>query len=521
MSQKIAIDPVTRIEGHLRIEVEVEDGKVKDAWSSGTMYRGFEKMLEGKDPRDAAYVTSRFCGVCFSVHTMASSLALDSAFGAEVPSGGRLLRNLVMGAQYLYDHILHFYHLSALDYIDVMAVAGYKGKDPKLEAVKNKIVSLVESKDTHPLTPRYEPDEHCVKAPETVTTLVKHYLDALEMQMLCKKMGAIFGGRAPHYQSIVPGGVTQLPSKERIEQFRELLAKATAFTRDVYAKDVVALGTGPLFPLAESGFGKGHPNYLAYGAFDQKDGGDPLFTPGVITGDLAKIRKFDQKKITESVEHSWYDEANPVHPSRGAQEVNRDREDAYSFVKAPRYDGKPMEVGPLARMLVMKNKDLTGLVEKGAKPGVVARHASRAFENLMLAEAMQGWLDQLESQLGEKDFRIHDTEHWDPPDKGEGAGFYDAPRGALGHWITIEGGKTKRYQAVVPSTWNASPRDELGVRGQYEESLIGIPVPDTDNPINVVRVVRSFDPCLACAIHMIHPRTNELRRYVVDPVTGT
>jgi Ni,Fe-hydrogenase I large subunit len=519
MSTRVIIDPITRIEGHLKIEVEVEDGKVKDAWSSGTMYRGFEKLLEGKDPRDAPYVTSRFCGVCFSVHTMASSMALDAAFGAKVPTGGRLMRNLMMGAQYLYDHILHFYHLSALDYLDVMAIAGYEGEDADLKAVKEKVVSLVKSGDTHPLTPRYEPDEYCVKDPETVTTLVKHYLDALRMQMLCKKMGAIFGGRAPHYQSIVVGGVTQLPTAEKVAEFRKLYQEAAKFTRSVYATDVVAVGTGPLMPLAKSGFGKGHGNYLSYGAFLQKDGGDPLFAPGVITGDLGKVAKFDPKKITESVKHAWYRQAPPVHPSKGEQEVDMGVEGAYSFVKAPRYDGQPYEVGPLARMLVAKNPQLMDLVAKGAQPGVVARHASRAFENLLLVEAMGRWLDELEAEMG-KGVRIHDTDHWAVPDTGEGAGFYDAPRGALGHWITIEGGKTKRYQAVVPSTWNASPRDEKGVRGQYEESLIGIPVPDVDNPLNVVRVIRSFDPCLACAIHMIDPRTNELKRFVVDPVTG-
>lgn len=521
MSTRVTIDPVTRIEGHLKIEVEVENGKVKNAWSSGTMYRGFEKMLQGKDPRDATYVTSRICGVCYSVHTMASSLALDEAFGTKVPTGGRLIRNLVMGAQYLYDHILHFYHLSALDYLDILAVAKYQGKDEKLLKVKDKIVSLVERRDAHPLVPRYEPDEYCVSDPETVTTLVAHYIEALTVQMLAKKMGAILGGRAPHYQSIVVGGVTQLPTREKLSQFRKLLDEVMDFTKNVYAKDVVAVGTGPLFPLAKAGFGCGHMNYLSYGAFNQKDDGDPFFKPGVIVGDINNVMSFDHKKITESVKYSWYKDNSPVHPFDGEQEVSVDKGGAYSFVKAPRYDGKPMEVGPLARMLVAKNQQLMDLIGKGAKPGVVARHASRAFENLELGEAMYGWLDELEKEMGKPDFKIHDTEHWDVPETGEGAGFYEAPRGALGHWIKIEGKKVKNYQAVVPSTWNASPRDENGQRGQYEESLIGIPVPDVKNPINVVRVIRSFDPCLACAIHLIDPQNNGIRKFVVDPTTGS
>ncbi len=521
MSRKLIVDPITRIEGHLKIEVEIEDGKVKDAWSSGTMYRGFEKLLEGKDPRDAPFVTSRICGVCFSVHTMASVLALDEAFGANVPDGGRLLRNLVMGAHYMYDHILHFYHLSALDYLDIMAVAKYEGGDAGLKAVKNKLVGLVEAGDTHPLTPRYKPDEYCISDPETVTTLVKHYLDALKMQMLCKKLGAIFGGRAPHYQNMVVGGVTQLPTREKMTEFRELYKQCADFVKNVYLKDVLAVGTGPLFPLAKSGFGKGHVNYMAYGAFDQKNGGDPLFTPGVILGDLTKIHKFDPTKITESVKNSWYKEAKPTHPYQGEQEVDRDKTGAYSFVKSPRYDGAPLEVGPLARMLIMQNPTLMELVGKGAQPGVVARHASRAIECLIVAEAMEKWIDELDAMIGKPGLKIHDTDHWDVPDSGKGAGFYDAPRGALGHWIVIENGKTKRYQAVVPSTWNASPRDEKGVRGQYEESLIGIPVPDPDNPLNIVRVIRSFDPCLACAIHMIDPNSNELKKFAIDPMMGS
>jgi hydrogenase large subunit len=315
--------------------------------------------------------------------------------------------------------------------------------------------------------------------------------------------------------------VTQLPTQEQVGLFRKLFDEGVRFVKDVYFKDVLAVGTGPLFPLAQSGFGKGHTNYLAYGAFPQKDGNKGLLlTPGVITGDLTKVGKFDQKRIRESVKHSWYVEAPPAHPYEGAQEVDRDKADAYTFVKAPRYDGKPYEVGPLARMLVMRNKDLLGLVEKGAQPGVVARHASRAIESVIIADAMAGWIDELEAEMRKPGFRIHDTAHWDVPDKGEGAGFYDAPRGALGHWIQIEGGKTKRYQAVVPSTWNASPRDEQGIRGQYEESLIGIPIPDPENPINIVRVIRSFDPCLACAIHMIHPESNRVERFVIDPTFG-
>jgi Ni,Fe-hydrogenase I large subunit len=520
MAEKIVVDPLTRIEGHLRIEVEVENGKVANAWSSGTMARGFEALLTGKDPRDAPYVTSRFCGVCYSVHQLASSRALDAAFGATVPWGGNLIRNLVMGAEFIYDHVLHFYQLSALDYIDIMAVADYTGKDKDLLAVKDKIVALVKEKDTYPFTPRYEPDEWSVKDPEMVTMAVKHYIDALKIHAKARDMGAIWGGRTPHYQNIIVGGVTSYPDMNQVARFRTMLDKQKKFIEEVYIPDVLAFGTGPLWPLAQMGLGGGHYNYLSYGDFQLDPEGKKLVFPaGVITGlDPAdiEVEQVDPGKVTESVKYSWYREEAPVHPYSGEQVFDLDKKDAYSFVKAPRYDGTPMEVGPLARMLVAKNSDVIGLVQKGAKPGAVARHAARAIETKLVVDACYTWLDQLLSEMTKPGFRIQDTEHWDPPDSGMGAGFSEPPRGALGHWIKIKDKKIENYQAVVPSTWNASPRDEKGVRGQYEESLIGAPVPDPKNPVNVVRIIRSFDPCLACAVQIIDPQTNEIRKFIVE-----
>jgi hydrogenase large subunit len=520
LSRKITIDPITRIEGHLKVEVEIENGKVKDAWSSGTMARGFEALLKGKDPRDAPFVTSRFCGVCHSVHQLASSRALDEAFGAKVPWGGTLLRNLVMGAQYIYDHLLHFYQLSALDYIDIMATAKYNGQDKDLLAVKDKIAGLVAQRDTHPLAPRYTPDEFSVKDPDIVIAAVKHYIDALKIHAQARNMGAIFGGRTPHYQNIVVGGVTSYPDINQVARFRTMLDEQARFINEVYIPDVLFLGTGPLWKLAETGLGGGHSNYLSYGAFEKDPAGrDLLFPAGVITAlNPANIQvdPLDPNQITESVKYSWYKENKPVHPYKGEQVFNLDKKEAYSFVKAPRYDGKPMEVGPLARMLVAKNPDLLGLVKKGAKPGAVARHAARAIETKLVAEACYRWCDDLLDAMTKPGFKIHDAEHWDPPIRGMGAGFYEAPRGALGHWIKIENKNIENYQAVVPSTWNASPRCEKGARGQYEEALIGAPVPDPENPINVVRIIRSFDPCLACAVHLIDPQTNEIRKFIVQ-----
>lgn len=520
MAKKITIDPITRIEGHLKIEVEIENGKVKDAWSSGTMARGFEALLTGKDPRDASYVTSRFCGVCYSVHQLASARALDAAFGAKVPWGGNLIRNLVMGAEYIYDHVLHFYQLSALDYIDIMAVANYTGKDKDLLAVKDKIVGLVKAKDTYPLTPRYEPDEFSVKDPDIVISAVKHYIDALKMHSNARNMGAIWGGRTPHYQNIVVGGVTSYPDINQVVRFRTMLDQQKKFVEEVYIPDVLAFGTGPLWPLATMGVGGGHYNYLSYGDFQlDAEGKKLVFPAGVVMGlnpaDI-KVVPVNPEGITESVKHAWYKDNKPVHPYNGEQVFNLDKKGAYSFVKAPRYEGKAMEVGPLARMIVAKNPDLLGLVQKGAKPGAVARHAARAIETKLVVDACYTWLDQLLSEMTKPGFKIHDTEHWDPPESGMGAGFSEPPRGALGHWIKVKGKKIENYQAIVPSTWNASSRDEKGIRGQYEESLIGAPVPDPNNPNNIVRIIRSFDPCLACAVHIIDPQTNEIRKFAIE-----
>lgn len=515
MSARIVVDPVTRIEGHLRVEVEVDNGRVVDAWCHGTMFRGFEQIMRGKDPRDATYVTERICGVCMGSHGWTAALAMENAFGAQVPTAGRLIRNLLVGALWLHDHPLHFYHLSALDYLDITAVGQYRGNDPGLLQVKAKVMALVEAGDPYPLLPRYQPDEFAVRDPEVVTTAVAHYLKALEIQAKAKKMSAILGGKQPHQSSIVVGGVTSYPNPEQLRQFAELLEETVNFVKNVYVPDVLAFGTGPLLPLAQAGIGAGPGNYLAYGAFPLDDAGNQkLFKAGVILdGDLSRVHTLDPQQITEAVTHSWYKEGAGGHPTKATTEVDLDKADAYSFVKAPRYAGRPAEVGPLARMLVMQHAPLLDLVAKyNIRPGAVARHAARALETLLIAEAMPVWLEELTKVLGSsKAFadggsaRIHDEAHWEPPETAEGAGLNEAPRGALGHWVRIVNRKVENYQIVVPTTWNASPRDERGNRGPIEHALIGTPVPDPDNPVNVVRVIRSFDPCLACAVHVVEP----------------
>lgn len=520
---RIKIDPITRIEGHLSIEVEVENGVVTDAWSAGNMVRGWEVILQDKDPRDAPYITSRICGVCEGVHSIASAHALDDAFGVDTPEAGRLMRNLFCSGMYMADHYIHFYVLSALDYLDIMAVAGYTGNDPGLVAIKDKITYLAEHNDTSPFTPRYEPDEYSLNDPETVTTLVSHYIRAIELKAKSGAMLAAISGIQPHPNTINVGGCMATPTREQLIEARALWEEQVDFVNNTYIPDVKAVGTGPLLPLATMGLGGGHQNYLCYRMFPDSDvsdsshrpfgGGNHLFRGGaIIGGALNTAEDVDYSEITEAVAHSWYDYpdgTDRLHPSEGMTKLNPRKEGAYSFIKSPRYKGNPMEVGPLARGLVNQYPELMDLVAQGAQPGAVARHFCRAIESKTVGEAGLGWLDRLIDIatagpiIGMKDVPT--------PKSGQGFGTWDAPRGALAHWINIEDKRTKNYQIVVPSTWNASPRDEQGQRGPYEESLIGAPVPDTDNPINLVRIIRSFDPCLACAIHLIDPETNDIK----------
>ncbi len=519
MAERVIIDPVTRIEGHLKIEVELEDGVVKDAWSTGTMYRGFEQLLQGKDPRDPIRITQRVCGVCCAIHGMTSALAIDDAFKAEVPNNARIIRNLIFGAHWLADHPLHFYHLSALDYLDVMAVASYEGNDPALLAVKDKIVSLVSANDTYPFTPRYEPDDFFVRDPDIVTTAVAHYIKALDVRKLAHEMAALWSGRVPFFQNVVAGGVAIRPTVQRIAETLWRLEQVTDFVENVYWPDVKMLGTGPLKPLHDLKVGYGVGNYITYGAFDLKKSGDlknRFFKSGIIDNlDLENVKDVDAEKITEDVKYSWYKSKSGLHPDKGETDPDPKKEGAYSFIKSPRYNGKPHEGGPLARMLVLQDKDFVDLVSGiGLWPSVIARHASRAYETVLLAREMKKWLTELATNM-EKDPTASVCDEKEVPDSGEGMGLTDAPRSANGHWINIKGGKIENYQLVVASTWNFGPRDDKGQRGPVEEALIGTPVPDPKNPNNIVRVIRSFDPCLACSVHIIDPKTNELRKFKI------
>jgi hydrogenase large subunit len=512
----IVIDPVTRIEGHLKIEAVTEGGVVKEARCSGLLFRGFEQILRGRDPRDAQRITQRICGVCPTAHSIASTLALDDAFGiaAQVPDNGRVLRNLILGSNFLQSHILHFYHLAALDYVDVAAAAGYTGPDPHLRQVAD----FVARGALAPFFPRYEGDYRLSK--EGNQAAVSHYVEALNQRRATHEMLAIFGGKMPHNMGIFPGGALEQVTVDKIANFRWRLERVRDFIDNIYIPDILAVAKAypDYFEI-----GKGCLQYLAYGAWDLDQHPDltqrKRFQPnGRFNGKTMKVEPFDPQQIREQVKHSWYTSGSDLPPSRGETQADPKKPGAYSFIKSPRYNGQVHEVGPLSRVLVaygrgvpVVKKLVDGvLTELNAMPSallsVLGRHAARALEAKVVADAMAEWL--LELKPGEPSCAKYEL-----PEEGTGMGLTDAPRGALGHWISIKDGVIANYQAVVPTTWNCSPRDDAGQPGPCEQALEGTKVKDEQNPFELVRIVRSFDPCLACSIHMVTPRGREIGRF--------
>jgi len=562
---RVVVDPVTRIEGHLRIEAEVDGGSVKDAWSSSTMFRGIEIILKGRDPRDAWAFTQRICGVCTTVHAIASIRAVETAIGAVPPPNARLLRNLIIGAQCVQDHVVHFYHLHALDWVDIVsALSADPAKTSTLAqsisdwplssakyfaGVRDRIKAFVDRGQLGPFANAYWGHPAYRLPPEANLMAVAHYLEALDWQREFIKMHAVLGGKNPHLQSFLVGGMATPidPDKQAsinagtIAQLQQLIAKARDFVTRVYIPDLLAIAS---FYKDWAAHGRGVGNYMVYGEYPENDNVNPtLFLPrGIIRGrDLSKVEPFDQMKVTEYISHSWYQyergDAVALHPFDGETQPNYtgpkppyerlDTDKKYSWLKSPRYDGEPMEVGPLARMLVAyasghpRVKELVGSVLKQLNVGpealfsTLGRVAARGIETLIIAEKMDDWVNGLAANMASGELRIHDNSKWEPdtwPADASGAGFHEAPRGALGHWVHIHNGTIANYQCVVPSTWNAGPRDAMGRRGPYEEALLATPVADPLRPIEILRTVHSFDPCMACGVHVVDARRYELAR---------
>jgi [NiFe] hydrogenase large subunit len=529
---RYVIDPITRIEGHLKLEVEIEGGKVKDAWTSGTLFRGFELILQGRDPRDAWQYTQRVCGVCPTSHGHTSSMSLEDSFKVIPPENAVIIRNLIEGCQFLHSHILWFYHLAALDYVDVVSALSAKTSDPKLLAVQAKLKTFVESGQLGPFANAYW-GHPAYKLPAEVNLLaVSHYLDALEMQALAASASALFGGKMPMTMTSPPGGVNTMVNLDILAQFIYKIKTVQSFIDNVYVPDVLAVAP---FYLDWAAIGKGHANHLAWGVFDDPTSRDPYkrFLPrGAVYADKGLVhQKVDAKMVTEDTTRSWYKSKSGLNPAQGETDpeyTRYDTNDKYTWAKAPRLDGKPMEVGALSRMLVayvnghptamtLIDGTLATLGVAG-KPevllSVLGRIAARALEAKMIADEMMVWTNQLAANMGAGKTELF--KQYEIPESASGVGLWEAPRGALAHWNTIEGHVLKNYQLVVPTTWNVCPRDDKGVRGPIEEALVGTPVHDPKKPLEILRVVHSFDPCLACTVHVIDPDTNEIHKFRVS-----
>ena len=540
----IVVDPLTRVEGHLRIEVEVENGRVKDARSSVTLFRGIEIILRGRDPRDAQHFAQRTCGVCTYVHALASVRALEDAAKIPVPRMASLIRNLVLGAQCLHDHIVHFYHLHALDFVDVSAalqadpvkaaalaasISARPATADELRAVQTKLKTYVDGGQLGIFTNAYSWGGHPAYYldPDSNLLLTAHYLQALRLQMKAAQAMAVFGGKNPHPQFLIAGGVTcyESLSAARLKEFETLLVQVRDFVEHNYIPDLLLVAKNY---TDWAGIG-GTRNFMAFGEFpgDERNLESRELKPGLILKrDIAHILPFEPSKIAEHVRHSWYTGDAARTPYKGETEPRFTAigdTDRYSWSKAPRYNGLSVETGPLAQVLVSylhQDQDIHPLVQTvlsalnvpaSALFSTLGRTAARGIHAAAVGTKMVRWLEELKTRVRSGDTKL--AEAWDMPQSAEGVGFLNAPRGGLSHWLVIEDKKIANYQMVVPSTWNLGPRCAQGLMSAVEEALVGTPVADPERPVEILRTVHSYDPCLACAVHVIDGRTNEVHKF--------
>ncbi|WP_322778458.1 nickel-dependent hydrogenase large subunit [Frankia sp. Cas4] len=564
---RLVIDPVTRIEGHLRVEVQVDAGRVTEAYASSTMWRGIETIVEGRDPRDAWLFAQRICGVCTTVHALASVRAVEDAVGAVPPRNARLLREIIAAALFVHDHVVHFYHLQALDWIDPTAalkadpartaslaqsISDYPRSSAKLFAsVQARLGAFLASGNIGPFTNGYWGHPAYRLSPELNLLAFSHYLDALDFQREYVRVHALLGGKNPHPQTYVVGGMASpidLTSQEAINdntlaELAQLLTRGLDFVDKVFLPDLYAIAAG--YP-EWTRYGAGLGSYMVFGDFAQapQPKGRPqaggLFPGGIIRdANLSSVEPFDPARIAESVAHSWfrYDnvsdkaghgagaalapwkgQTTPDYTGPKPPFAHLDVDGKYSWLKAPRYDGIAVEVGPLARMLVgyasgdARIRPLVkGALDRLQLPptalmSTLGRVLARGLETKLMAQYSLELLDRLRDNVGSGDLTIADTSKWHPSTwpagRARGVGFHEAPRGSLSHWVVITNERITNYQAVVPTTWNASPRDERGNPGAYESALVGTPVLDPRRPLEVLRTLHSFDPCMACAAHV-------------------
>lgn len=555
---RIVVDPITRIEGHLRIEAEIKDGKIEEAYSSGTMVRLIEEILRGRDPRDAWAFVGRVCGVCTTVHSLASIRAVEDALKIVVPPNAELVRNLMFCAQNIHDHVVHFYHLHALDWVDVVSAlkADPKKTSEIAQSISNwpksspgyfsdlqkRLTKFVESGQLGIFANGYW-GHPAYKLPAEINLIgVAHYLEALEWQKEIVKVHTIFGGKNPHPNFLVGGMACSISlddssgiNAERLAYVHQLLKQAKEFVEQVYIPDLLAIAP---YYLDWGAIGGGLGNYLVYGDLSTSsymDVQNYKFPAGAILNkDLSKIHEVDLRndsEVQEFIPHSWYEYADGdgvgLHPWKGETKLNYtgpkppfdhlNVDEKYSFLKTPRWKGNAMEVGPLARVLVgyasgredfkeVVNSTLAKLnVPAAALFSTLGRTAARGLESILVAQWALEFYDQLIGNIKSGDTRMANMEKFKPetwPASAMGVGHTEAPRGALAHWIVIENQKIKNYQLVVPSTWNASPRDQEGKSSAYESALKDTPIADPNKPVEILRTIHSFDPCLACAVHL-------------------
>jgi hydrogenase large subunit len=567
--QRVVVDPITRIEGHLRIEAAMgEDGKIESAYSSGTMVRGLEIILRGRDPRDAWAFAQRICGVCTLVHGIASVRSVEDALSYTIPPNAQLIRNLMIGAQYIHDHVMHFYHLHALDWVDVVSALS---ADPKATSalaetvsptyaktsagyfadMKKKLKGFVEAGQLGIFAQAYWGHPAYKLPPEANLMAVAHYLEALQWQRDVAKLHAIFGGKNPHPNFLVGGVPCPIDldsdsalNAKKLSQVQSIIEHMISFVDQVYIPDTLAIAS---FYKDWGERGEGVGNFLCYGDMPESGAGDAssfLIPAGVILNrDLSTIYPVDLHKedeIQEYISHSWYKYKDGkdagLHPYKGETEFDYtgpqppydllDVEQSYSWLKSPRWNGKPVEVGPLARVLMLYanghamtqelvNKTLTDLsLEKRHLFSTLGRTAARTLETKIIASTMQTWFNNLVANIKAGDTKTFNETLWEPsswPRHAQGVGYMEAPRGGLAHWIVIDDGKISNYQAVVPSTWNAGPRDANNQAGPYEAALQdNHPLHDPEQPIEILRTIHSFDPCIACAVHVSDPDGEEV-----------
>jgi hydrogenase large subunit len=573
--QRVVVDPICRIEGHLRIEVNLDaQNVIRNAVSTGTMWRGLEIILKGRDPRDAWAFTERICGVCTGVHALTSVRAVEDALGIKIPTNANHIRNLMMLAQYTQDHLVHFYHLHALDWVDVVSALSadpkatsalqqsisswHKSSPGDFRDVQARIKRFVESGQLGPFSNAYWGSPAYKLPPEANLMAVTHYLEALDFQREIVKIHTVFGGRNPHPNWVVGGmpcsfslNETGGINMEWLNLVSSIIDRSIEFIDKVYIPDLTAIAS--FYPeWTTYGGGLSSTNLLSYGDFPRVANDwsqENMYMPGgaIINGDLSTVHEVDTRdpeQVQEFVAHSWYkypDENKGLHPWDGVTDPNFelgpntkgtktniqeiDEGAKYSFVKAPRWRGHAMEVGPLARYVVAYasgNEEIKaqvdGLLGALGLPltalfSTLGRTAARGLECSWAAHKMRVVFDDMMANLKAGDTATSNMDLWEPsswPKDAKGVGRVEAPRGALGHWVHIKDSKIENYQAIVPTTWNASPRDPAGNIGAYEAALLGTPMANAEQPLEILRTIHSFDPCLACATHVIAPDGQEL-----------